>query len=806
MNGSIKWLANYVDISWPVDELAERLTRIGTPVENTTSPDLRLKNVIAVEVKQLEKHPDADKLSVATIWDGQTDHRVITGASNMKVGDKLFWAQPGSELPTGQKIEKAVLRGIESPGMLCSATELCLDSKLESEESKGGLLIAHSETIPGDDYLTAMGLDSAVYEFELTANRADCFSMVGLAREIAVLTESELKTPAIIIEEYTRIESSKEISIKIDAPDLCSRFVGQVMTDIQVGPSPLWLVQALQSIGLRSINNVVDVTNYVMMEMGQPLHAYELDQLVGKTLIARRAKADEIIITLDEKERKLTSEMLVIADAEKAVGVAGVMGGLHSEVTGNTTNIVIEGAAFHGPSIRKTSRALGLRSDASSRFERGIDQQRIELAVLRTAQLLQEMGAGKIATGYIDVKEKTVQSPKISYTVEKINQFLGVNVPEASMTDILSRLGCTVEKGTDQEWITTPPSWRTDITIFEDLAEEIIRIYGFDNVPATLPVSTSEVVQLPKLSQVERKTTDFMAELGFNQCVHFSFTYPEMMKKLQLDENSMIPVFNPIVDELSHMKTTLLGDLLVTLQKNQAQKRSVLKFFEVARVFLPKSLPIKELPTENLMISAVATGESVATGWNQKPSKVDFYFMKGICETLIQKLGLTDIEFLPETHPALHPGRTAVIYFKGKCIGWIGEIHPEVQQNMDILSPTYYFELNLSEVEVVALPIRKYKIFGRLPSVYRDLAFVLPEEVNSNKVQSLILASANELLKECELFDVYQGENLEKGKKSMAFSLRFQDSERTLEEKDIEPLIQNIIEAIQKEFKGELRS
>ena len=806
MNGSIKWLANYVDISWPVAELAERLTRIGTPVENTVFPDLRLKNIIAVEVKQLEKHPDADKLSIATIWDGKMDHRVVTGASNMKIGDKLFWAQPGSELPTGQKIEKAILRGIESPGMLCSATELCLDNKLESEESKGGLLIAHTETIPGEDYLTAMGLGSEVYEFELTANRADCFSMVGLAREISVLTESKLKTPVITIQEDDMTESSKEVSIQIEASDLCSRFVGQVMIDIKVGPSPLWLVQALQSIGLRSINNVVDVTNYVMMEMGQPLHAYDLDQLAGKTLIARKAKPNETMITLDNKERKLSPEMLVIADAEKAIGIAGVMGGLCSEVTEKTTRIVIEGASFHGPSVRKTSRALGLRSDASSRFERGIDQQHIEKSVLRTAQLLQEMGAGKIATGYIDVKEKPIQSPQISYTVEKINQFLGVNVPEASMNDILSRLGCKIEQGTDLEWIATPPSWRADITIFEDLAEEIIRIYGFDKIPATLPVSTSEVVQLPKLSRVERKTTDFMTELGFNQCVHFSFTYPEMMKKLQLDENSMIPVFNPIVDELSHMKTTLLGDLLVTLQKNQAQKRSVLKFFEVARVFLPKSLPLKELPTENLMISAVATGETIATAWNQKPAKVDFYFMKGICESLVKKLGLDGIEFVVENHSALHPGRTAAIYFNQKSIGYIGEIHPEIQQNMDILSPTYYFEINLSEIEIDALPIRKYTTFGRLPSVYRDLAFVLPEEIDSKKVRNTILDNANELLKECELFDVYQGEHLEKGKKSMAYSLRFQDSERTLEEKDIEPLIQNIIEAIQKEFKGELRS
>lgn len=811
MNVSVNWIKKYIQPSLPIEELAEKLTRIGTPVETIEYPDSRLRKVVTVDLIQIAPHPNADKLQIATINDGVAEHQVVTGASNLKVGQKLFWAPPGTELPTGQKIEKTILRDIESMGMLCSASELLLETKLEAEESKGGLLIAPFDSVVGKSYLETMGLDSPLLEFEITANRADCFSMTGIAREISVLTSESLQLPEIKINENANTESQKEVAIEIENTELCHRFVGQVLTNVKVGKSPLWLVQALQSIGLRSINNVVDVTNFVMMEMGQPLHAYDRDQLKGKKLIARLAKAGEKIITLDEKERELTTEMIVIADQEKPVGIAGVMGGLLSEVTENTKTIVIEGAVFHGPSVRKTSRALGLRSDASSRFERGVDLEMANQAVLRAAQLLQEMGAGEIAKGYLDVGKQSREHLPISFSAERINQFLGTDIPEERMIDILKSLGCIVEKKDDNSWNAFAPSWRGDISIFEDLAEEIIRIYGYDNIISTLPISTSKVVQLPKLSQVERAATDLLAGLGFNQCVHFSFSCPETVKKLNIDENSslgqMIPVLNPIVDELSHMKTTLLGSLLETLQKNQSQKAIDLKLFEVARTFSPHHLPLDgDLPTENLVLSVVATGAISRASWNQKPLHADFYYMKGIAEKVLKGLKIANTTFVSAQNPMLHPGRTAEIRKDGVSIGWVGEIHPLVQENFNLSQPTIYLEINLNMIEEEALSLNQYEGFGRFPSIYRDLAFVVSTEITHEQMVQLIKNAGGDQLVRCDLFDVYQGANLPTGKRSLAYSLIFQNSERTLEDHEVDGFIQSIIKSASQEYQAELRS
>lgn len=811
MNVSVNWIRKYIQPSLPIEELAEKLTRIGTPVETIEYSDDQLKKVITVDLIQIAPHPNADKLLIATIYDGTAEHQVVTGASNLKVGQKLFWAPPGTELPTGQKIEKTVLRDVESMGMLCSASELLLETKLESEESKGGLLIAPFDSIAGRNYLETMGFDSPLLEFEITANRADCFSMTGIAREISVLTNEPLHLPEIKINENASTESQKEVSIEIENTELCYRFVGQVLTNVKVEKSPLWLVQALQSIGLRSINNVVDVTNFVMMEMGQPLHAYDRDQLTGKKLIARLAKAGEKITTLDEKERELTTEMIVIADQEKPVGIAGVMGGLHSEVTENTKTIVIEGAVFHGPSVRKTSRALGLRSDASSRFERGVDLEMTNQAVLRVAQLLQEIGAGEIAKGYLDIGKQSKDALPISFSAERINRFLGTDIPEERMIDILKSLGCTIEKKDNDSWNAFAPSWRGDIGIFQDLAEEIIRIYGYDNIVPTLPISASKVVQLPKLSQVERAATDLLAGLGFNQCVHFSFSCPETVKKLNIDENSplgrMIPVLNPIVDELSHMKTTLLGSLLETLQKNQSQKAIDLKLFEVARTFSPQHLPLDgKLPTENLVLSVVATGAISRSSWNQKPLHADFYYMKGIAERVLKGLKITNTNFTSAQNPMLHPGRTAEIKKDGVSIGWIGEIHPLVQENFDLSQSTIYLEINLNMIEKEALSLNQYGAFGRFPSIYRDLAFVVSTEITHEQMSQLIQNAGGDQLIRCDLFDVYQGANLPAGKRSLAYSLVFQNLERTLEDHEVDGFIQSIIKSVSQEYQAELRS
>lgn len=812
MNVSRKWLNRYIQPSLKIEELAEKLTRIGTPVESIDYPNTKLEGVKAVQVVKIDPHPDAEKLQVAMITDGVSEYQIVTGAPNIQVHQKLFWASPGTELAGGQKIEETVLRGVASMGMLCSASELGLDSKLESEESKGGLLIAHPETVLGESYLASMGLDTELLEFEITANRADCFSMIGIAREASVLTSESLEIPEICLKEEASCKTSEKVAIEIQSPELCSRFTGKVLVDIEVKPSPLWLVQALQSIGLRSINNVVDVTNFVMMEMGQPLHAYDLDRLSGSTLIARTAKPDERLVTLDEKERVLSPQMLVIADQEKAVGIAGVMGGLETEVTEKTTRIVLEGAIFNGPSVRRTSRSLGLRSDASSRFERGVDPEKSYLAVLRAAQLLEEMGAGKSAEGYVDVVTTPYQAPVISFTSTAINAFLGTDITEEEMVRILRTLGCVVTRDDNSDqWLATPPSWRTDMAIFEDLAEEIIRIYGIDTLKATLPVTSSEVVKMPKLSKVERISTDLMAGLGFNQCVHFSFTSPEVMEKLNIHRHpelgTVIPVLNPIVDELSHMKTTLLGSLLETLQKNQAQKVDNLKFFEVARVFMPEILPLNgELPEERLILSAVMTGEVRVSSWNHKSEKSDFYFIKGVGETVLNSLGIKECSFEKNDHPSLHPGRSGMIVFAGKRIGSVGEIHPEVQENFHLTERTYYLEIDLTAIVADSLPLSVYHSFSRFPSSYRDLAFVVSTDVMHEDMLQTIQNISCDFLASSNLFDVYEGDRLPADKKSLGYSFVFQHPDRTLEDQEIDKVIQEIIRRAQEEHGAELRA
>ena len=810
MNGSLKWLNDYVDVSLPAEELGERLTRIGIPVENVTMPDERMLKLITVEVRTVAKHPEADKLQVATIWDGIAEHQLITGAKNIQAGQKLYWAPPGTELPNGQKIEKAMFRGLESEGMLCSADEVLLDSKLEGEESKDGLLIAHPTVEVGSSYASAMGFDTPVLEFELTANRADCFSMIGLAREISVLTGEAIKLPAFELLETASVNAQEVVRIQVENGDLCPRFTAKVLTDVKIGPSPAWLVERLQSVGLRSINNVVDVTNFVMMETCQPLHAYDLDKLSGNVLIARSAHAGEKLITLDEKERTLTPEMIVIADDKGAVGLAGVMGGLKSEVTPATQRIVLEGAVFHGPSVRRTSRALGLRSDASSRFERGVDQQATLSAVERAAQLLCDMGAAKIAKGAWDVESKPAASATIPFTVKKINQLLGADISEETVLQILKSVGCMIEKGQNDSWSAVVPSWRSDMTLIEDLTEEVVRIYGFEKIKSTLPVGACQIVELPKLSQIERLTTDTMIGMGFNQTVHFSFSCPEVVAKLRMSDDSvvgtMIPVLNPIVDELSHMKTTLLGCLLATLQRNQAQKPAELKLFEVARVFHPKKLPIEELPTEILRLTGVASGSRLKESWQGKSAPIDFFYMKGIAEGILRQLGISNALFATGNHPALHPGRTAQITVDGKEIGWVGEVHPEVQEGFDLTERAYVIDIALSDLVDEALPLSSYQAFGKFPSVYRDLAFVVDRNVNSSDLLSTLKTAAGPLLISGELFDVYQGEHVAADKKSVAYALKFQCLDRTLEETEIEALIQEIIAKMKSTHQAELRS
>lgn len=807
MRASIKWLKDYVEFSQAPEVLADMLTMAGVPVESIEYLGTGIANVVTGKITEILPHPNADKLSVCKVDIGKELLTIVTGAKNVSKGNMVPVALIGADLPNGMHIEKAVFRGLDSFGMLCSAEELKLDAKILPSDAREGILLLPEDTAVGIDIKQALGLDDVVLEFELTPNRADCFCILGLAREIGVLTGSTVRKPMLNLKEAGQGKASGLIDIKIQDQALCPRFAARVLQNIKVGPSPIWLQQRIQAAGMRPINNVVDVTNFVMLEMGQPMHAYDYNLLARHQIIVRRANPGERITTLDGIKRELNPEILVIADAVQAVGIAGVMGGLATEVTNTTTTVLLEAATFDGFNIRKTSRALGLRSEASGRFERGVDTSNTIRALDRAARLLEEMGACQVSPGVAD-NYPCVQLPRqVSFTTEWICQYLGAKIPQNVIVDILRKLEFEVEIRGDK-LLATVPTWRNDVSLPADISEEVARIFGLDNIPATTPGGTITAGKQSQLQTLIDQVKDVLAGAGFNEVQSFSFSHPDVFDKLNLAPDSKlrqaIPIMNPITDDFPILRTTLLGNVLETIVRNLSRKNEDLKLFEIGAVYLPIKLPLEIQPDEPVALCGILCGKRNEVLWNQSREQVDFYDAKGFVEYLLAELGIAEYRVQSGEQPSYHPGKTAHFIKEGEILAVVGEIHPQVLQAFEINKKVYAFELPVSSLLKYAVNIGEYRSLPKFPAIARDLAIVLPQTVNAIQAVDIIKQSAGPLLETLNIFDVYTGEQVPPGMKSLAFGMTFR-AERTLTDSEVDDSIQNVIKNLEKNLSAKIR-
>ncbi|MDR3592892.1 MAG: phenylalanine--tRNA ligase subunit beta [Negativicutes bacterium] len=808
MRASVKWLKDYVEFSQTPEKLADMLTMAGVPVENIDYLGQGIENVVTGRIVELTPHPNADKLQVCKMDIAGLTVTVVTGATNVRSGDIVPVALVGAKLPTGLEIQAADFRGVQSQGMLCSAEELNMDNKIVPPEAREGIYILPADTPVGVDIRQALGLDDVVLEFELTPNRADCFSIIGLAREVAVLTGGTMRKPMLNLREQGGEKAAGLASVTIQEPNLCARFTARIFNNVKVGPSPRWLQQRIQAAGMRPINNVVDVTNFVMMEMGQPLHAYDYNLLSRHSIIVRKANPGERITTLDGVKRELTPDMLVIADAVQAVGLAGVMGGLATEVTGGTKNVLLEAATFNGASIRRTSRALGLRSEASSRYERGIDTANIIRAQDRAAELLEGMGACQVHPGVIDAYPVFHLPKQVTFTPAAINAYLGIDLPKAKMVDILKRLEFDVEQQADKI-LATVPTWRGDVTGPADISEEIARIHGYDYIPSTTPYGRVSRGGQRYVQTLADHVRDVLTGLGFSEINSFSFTHPAVFDKLGIPADSKlrqaVPVLNPITDEFPLLRTNLLGGVLQTVISNLAQRNDDIAIYELGAVYHPRSLPVTELPDEPMMLCGALTGKRYGLAWNQSREALDFYDAKGAVEELLEKLGFSGYEVVTGEYLAMHPGKCALFMKDGELVAAVGEVHPKVLDAFGLTRKVCLFEIPVAQLEKHAALIGKYRPLPRFPAIVRDLAVILPETVPATAATEAIRQSGGELLTDLRLFDVYTGEPVPAGFRSLAFSLIFRAADRTLTDEEVEEYHQQILRHLEATLSAKLR-
>ena len=806
MKASLQWMNEYVplDLNRPAQELADELTQAGIPVEEVLSMNPGLKKIYTGKIIEITKHPDADKLQVCQVQclseDGEEiTKQIVTAATNVAVGQIVPVAYHKSRLADGTEIKKGKLRGVVSEGMFCSVAEFGISSDLVRPEEAQGIYIFPEGTPIGLDIKEALMLDDTVYEFELTANRADCFSMVGLSREFGIMTNQKALFPVIMVNENGESIEGKA-SVAIEAHDLCTRFTSRLVTNVTIEPSPLWMQNRLRNSGIRPINNVVDVTNYVMLELGQPMHAYDYDCVADHTLIARRAKAGETLTTLDGNERELNESMLIIADTKGPIGVAGVMGGLTSEVTDKTTNVLFEAAVFNGPSIRRTSKALGMRSEASGRFERGVNHKYTAYAIDRAAQLLQQICPScKVSVGVIDVYPEPVEKRTVTFTAEQINDYLGTSIEKDRMVDILTKLefGITESGDTIEALV---PTWRDDVTGMPDIAEEVARIVSYDNIAPTIPVAILSSGGMTPKKALTKEVTHYLAHAGLSQIITFSFMHKDGLTNMMLPEGdnryTAIPILNPISEEFPYMRTTLVPAVIEAAKRNIAQQNKDLWLFETANVYEPKALPLTEVPHERPMACGIMMGKVTEAAWNQVQRDTDFYDVKGVVDGLLAKLGLTQYDIQPSSESYYHPGVSAHYTVNGVTIANYGELHPQVVKNFDLSGKVYMFEIDLEAVLSITVPPFRYQSFSKFPGTSRDLAIVAPVSVTSGDIVALIKEHGGEYLESVSIFDVYEGEHIEAGYRSLAYNLQFRSMEGTLNDEDIDGAIQAIIDAL----------
>lgn len=816
MLASLEWLKQYVDINISTAELCDKITRVGLEVDTVTHLGDGLEGVITGKVMEISRHPDSDHLWICMMDYGQDGDlvQILTGAQNVHQYDIVPVAVVGSKLPAssrnpeGMKLKKAKMRGLDSFGMLCSAEELGIDSKLLLPEQRSGIFILPQETPIGVDIKEVLGLNDTIIDIDLTSNRADCFSIVGLAREISAITGCPLKMPAMDVKESAAGNASEYVNVKIDATDLCSRFSTRVLKDIKIAPSPDWMQRRLRACGVRPISNVVDVTNYVMLELGQPMHAYDADKIADNTLIVRRAEEGEKLVTLDEKERILNSSMITISDTEKAAGLGGVMGGLLTEVTDKTKNVILEAASFHGPSIRRTSRALGLRSEASGRFERGVDTILTHNALNRAAHLLENMGACETFAGIVEAYPEEIKPARIITSPAQINGRIGCEISREEIISILSKLGFGIEEH-DENLILTAPSWRRDIDCDADISEEVARMHGYDYIESHQPELKITQGHQSVLDDVKDSIQDYMVAAGLNEMMTYSFIKATAFDKMLLAADdarrNCIEILNPITDAFSIMRTSMIPSALQTASFNLRNHNASVALFEVGRIFMPQKLPLTADPIERSVLTAVLSGRFGELNWCNSKTSVDFYDMKGIVEGLLENLQVYDYNLECFSASYLHPGKSCNIVVNGKVIGSFGEVHPTVQENFELDQVTYVLELEVEPLVEYASAVPKYHHLPKYPAMSRDIAVVVPIEVTNDEIEAAIRTYAGDLLQDVRVFDIYTGKQVADGCKSMAFNLTYQASDRTLTDIEVDTSMKKVIAEVSEKYKAKLR-
>ena len=796
MNTSLSWIKTYVpDLDVTAQEYTDAMTLTGTKVEGFTELDADLDKIVIGQIDKIEKHPDADKLIICQVNIGTESVQIVTGAPNVKEGDKVpvvldggrvAGGHDGKMTPGGIKIKKGKLRGVESFGMMCSIEELGSTREMYPEAPEYGIYIFPEDAVVGESAVKALGLDDVVFEYEITSNRVDCYGVLGIAREAAATFQKKFCPPIVEVKENDE-KASDYVKVTVEDPELCPRYCARVVKNVKIGPSPKWMQRCLASNGIRPINNLVDITNYVMEEFGQPMHAYDLDTIANQEIVVRRAGKDEKFVTLDGQERIMDENVLMICDGEKAVGIAGIMGGENSMITDDVKTVLFEAACFDGTSIRLSSKRIGLRTDASGKFEKGLDPNNAQAAIDRACQLMEELGAGEVVGGMVDVCSETREPSRVKFEPEKINKLLGTSLTKEEMIDYLGRVELAYDEKTDE---IVAPTFRQDIHCNADVAEEVARFYGYDKIPMTLPTGEATTGKLPFKLRIQEVARDIAEYCGFSEGMSYSFESPKVFDKLCIPEDSdlrkVITISNPLGEDYSIMRTSTLNGMLASLSTNYNRRNKDVRLYELGNIYLPKSLPVTELPDERTMFTLGMYG------------KGDFFDMKGVCEEFFEKIGMKKkVTYDPNSgKPFLHPGRQANMIYEGKVVGYLGEVHPAVADNYSIGEKAYIAVIDILDVLEFADFNHKYTGIAKYPAVTRDLSLVVPHAVLAGQIEEIFDQRGGNILESYQLFDIYEGAQIEKGFKSMAYSLVFRAHDKTLGENEISAAVKKIMNGL----------
>ena len=798
MNTALSWIKAYVpDLECTDQEYMDAMTLSGTKVEGYSRRDNNLEKIVVGRIDKIERHPDADKLIVCQVNIGSEVVQIVTGAPNVKEGDKVpvvldggkvAGGHDGGPLPEdGIQIKAGKLRGVPSNGMMCSIEELGSDRNMYPEAPELGIYIFEDDVEVGADAVEALGLHDTVFEYEVTSNRVDCYSVIGIARETAATFRKPFYPPQVTVtgnggnvEDY--------ISVEVEDKELCPRYCARVCTNIQIGPSPKWMQRRLAASGIRPINNLVDITNYVMEEYGQPMHAYDLDMIAGHKIIVRRAKDGDSFRTLDGQDRNLDADVLMICDAEKEVGIAGIMGGENSMITDEVKTVLFEAAAFNGANIRKSAKRVGLRTDASGKFEKGLDPHNAEAAINRACQLIEELGCGEVVDGMVDVSGELKQEVVLPFEPDKYNKLLGTDVSKEEMLDIFKMIELSYDPAANN---LTIPTFRQDLLRQCDIAEEVARFYGYDKIPSTLPSGEATTGKLPFKLRIEQKARDIAEYCGFSQGMCYSFESPKVFDKLLLDADDptrrAISIANPLGEDFSVMRTVSLNGMLTSLATNYNRRNKDVRLYELGNIYVPKALPLTELPDERMQFTLGMYGDG------------DFFTMKGVIEEFLDSIGLhKKIKYDPNAGKNfLHPGRQANVIYEGTILGYLGEVHPEVCDNYDMKARAYVAVLDMPQIVPYATFDRKYEGIARYPAVMRDISMVVPKEVMVGQIEAVIAQRGGRILEDYQLFDIYEGDQIKEGYKSVAYSITFRAKDRTLEDADITAAMKKILNGLE---------